>query len=56
MKKIANMIYDTIIVLSFCVLLWLIISWGDVILNNAPYQGREPHQWNAFVVLTEVAP
>jgi len=54
MRKIANMIYDTIIVLSFCVLLWLIISWGDVILNNAPYQGREPHHWNAFVILTEV--
>jgi len=56
MRKIANMIYDTIIVLSFCALLWLLTSWGDVLTHNAPTSDGNPHSWNAFVILTEVAP
>lgn len=56
MKEIARMIYDTVIVLSACILLWILVSWVDVVANNSPYQDRQPHSWNAFVILTEMEP
>lgn len=56
MKEIARMIYDTIIILSACALLWLLISWGDVLMHNAPTSTGEPHDWNCFVLLTEIEP
>lgn len=48
------MVYDTIVVLSACILIWILISWADVVANNSPYQDGQPHSWNVFVVLTEV--
>lgn len=54
MKELIKNIEGFVTISALIILLWLLISWGDVILNNAPYQDRRPHHWNAFVILTEV--
>lgn len=33
-------------------LLWILLSWGDVLRHNDPVSGdRQYHKWNAFVAL-----
>ena len=54
MKEILRNVEGFITVSAAIVLLWILISWGDVVTNNAPYEGRQPHNWNAFVLLTEL--
>ena len=35
-------------------ILWVLISWVDVINHNNPDDNSRPADWNTFVVLTEV--
>ena len=43
-------------VFTIIVLLWIMMSWVDVINHNDPFEtDGSPSGWNAFVVLTEVA-
>ena len=54
MKELIKNIEGFITITALIFMLWLLISWGDVVTNNAPYEGRQPHNWNAFVLITEV--
>lgn len=56
MKEILKSIEGFITVSSAIFLLWILISWVDVVANNSPYQDGQPHDWNAFVLLTELEP
>ena len=54
MKELIKNIEGFITVSAAIVLLWILISWADVVANNGPYQDKQPHGWNAFVLLTEL--
>ena len=56
MKEIMKSIEGFITVSSAIFLLWILISWADVLMHNAPTSTGEPHDWNAFVLLTEIEP
>lgn len=56
MKEILKNIEGFITVSAAIVLIWILLSWVDVVANNSPYEGRQPHTWNAFVILTEMKP
>lgn len=49
MKKFLE---NTMVVLSVVFLLWLGISWADIVADNCePHPTHAP--WNAFVLMTE---
>ena len=56
MKEILKSIEGFITVSSAIFLLWILLSWGDVLMHNAPTSTGEPHDWNCFVLLTEIEP
>ena len=33
--------------------LWVLLSWVDVVAHNDPYANEQPHTWNCFVLMTE---
>lgn len=42
-------------ILVVALLIWMMVSWADVIFHNNPSENDgSPSSWNAFVVLTEV--
>ena len=50
-------IASTITVIAVALMLWILISWMDVLMHNDPWTGdRQYHNWNAFMLLTEVEP
>lgn len=52
MKKFLG---NVIIVISIATILWIALSWGDIIMDNdAPNPVH--HKYNAFTLLTEVFP
>ena len=56
MKELIKNIEGFITITALIFMLWLLISWGDVIVHNDPCGGDgQPHAWNAFVLITEVA-
>ena len=55
MKEVLRNIEGFLTISALIILLWLLISWGDVIVHNDPRGGDgQPHAWNAFVLLTEL--
>lgn len=55
MKELIKNIEGFVTISALIILLWLLISWGDVIAHNDPVGGDgQPHAWNAFVLITEV--
>ena len=41
------------VVLLIAFFIWVLVSWADVLCHNSPRNPSEPHDWNAFVLLTE---
>lgn len=56
MKEVLRHIEGFVTVSATILLLWVLISWADVVANNSPYESRQPHSWNAFILLTEMRP
>ena len=55
MKELIKNIEGFITITALIFMLWLLISWGDVIAHNNPAgKDGQPHAWNAFVLITEV--
>jgi hypothetical protein len=54
MKGLLRDLEGFITILGMIFLLWIVLSWGDVLMHNAPTSDGNPHSWNAFVLLTEV--
>lgn len=50
-----TLISSTLTVIAVALVLWILLSWANVLANNGPYDDGEPASWNAFVVLTEAA-
>lgn len=47
-------IETAISLLGALMMLWLLVSWMDVVAHNDPYRGHSYRPWNAFVLLMEV--
>lgn len=53
MKLFAQSFITTIAIVAT---LWVMASWVDVCAHNNPFvEDGDPHWWNAFVMLTEIA-
>lgn len=50
-----TLISSIITVITVVLVLWVLLSWANVLANNGPYDDGEPASWNAFIVLTEAA-
>ena len=41
-------------VIGILLMMWVIGSWGDVLMHNSPRNPSDPHDWNLFVIMTEM--
>ena len=41
-------------VIGILLMMWVLISWADVLCHNSPSNPSEPHNWNMFVIMTDV--
>ena len=42
--------------ISLIFLLWILISWADVVSHNNPFiDDGDPHWWNAFEIILQEA-
>lgn len=51
MKNIAFNILSTLLLIF---VLWIFISWVNVMMHNEPDDMSEPADWNLFKIITEV--
>ena len=55
MKFIKNLICNAFAAVGVVLLIWLTISWADVLMHNNPITGVAAYwRGNAFVMLTEL--
>ena len=53
-KLILNTTKNLILILTVLFLLWVLVSWIDIVAHNDPVTGSHEYiQGNAFVLLTE---
>ena len=56
MKFIKNLICNAFAVAGVVLLVWLTISWADVLMHNDPITGDKQYMpGNAIVLITELA-
>ena len=53
MKKIISTISAAFTVAMIAFILWILVSWVNVVAHNSPCDDGEPADWNAFVVFVE---
>lgn len=51
MKTISKTLYGAILVISAAFILWILISWADVLAHQ---ENGDAHSWNSFRVLIEI--
>lgn len=56
MKFLKNLASTILIAVCITVLVWLVVSWTDVLMHNDPVYGdRQYMPGNAIVMITELA-
>lgn len=56
MKFLKNLASTILIAASIAILVWLVISWVDVLMHNDPIYGDKQYMpGNAIVLMTELA-
>jgi hypothetical protein len=50
MKVIERIAY----IIGILMVLWILISWADVLMHNSPRNPSDPHDWNLFVLVAEI--
>ena len=50
MKKIIS---SAITVITVALLLWILISWANILCHNGYEDDGKPSDWNAFVIMME---
>ena len=56
MKFLKNLACAILIAACIAVLVWLVVSWADVLMHNDPVYGdRQYMPGNAIVMITELA-
>lgn len=56
MKFLKNLACAILIAASIAILVWLVISWVDVLMHNDPVYGDKQYMsGNAIVMITELA-
>ena len=55
MKEMLRDLEGFIIVLAIAVILWLSVSFVDVLWSNRdPFTDHDPHAWNAFQIMYQI--
>ena len=56
MKFLKNLVSAILIAASIAILIWLVVSWVDVLMHNDPITGDKQYMpGNAIVLITELA-
>lgn len=56
MKFLKNLASAILIAASIAILVWLVVSWVDVLMHNDPVYGDKQYMsGNAIVMITELA-
>ena len=56
MKFLKKLISTILITASIAILIWLVVSWIDVLMHNDPIYGDKQYMpGNAIVLITELA-
>lgn len=56
MKFLKKLISTILIAASIAILIWLVVSWIDVLMHNDPIYGDKQYMpGNAIVLITELA-
>lgn len=56
MKFLKHLISAILIAASIAILVWLVVSWVDVLMHNDPVYGDKQYMsGNAIVMITELA-